>query len=128
MNDQGPRGAQTPRPMREFTRLKNRLLAVVTLPGTGQAQRVLTTDIGGGGMLLMTEGRLSPGTALSIELHLPDRSAPVRLTAEVVRSRPSNEPRKPGEAPSSETGVRFVTLDPGDRASLIHYAKANAAS
>lgn len=128
MSDQGPTGPHTPKPLREFVRLKNRLLAVVTHSTSGHAQRVLTTDIGVGGMLIVTEERLSPGTPLRIALHLPDRSAPIRLTAEVVWSKPSHERRRPYETPSAETGVRFVTLQPGDRVSLMHYAKANAAS
>ncbi len=112
---------------RRFIRAQSRIVTFIAFPQTGKVRRALTKDIGAGGVCVITEQLLEPGTMVDLEMTLPDRTAPIRCSAEVVWSRPIGGPRKEGyENPTAETGVKFVRIDPKDRTLLIQYATINA--
>ena len=107
-------------------RVKLRLMVFMKFVSDGKVLRVLTRNISGTGLSLVTEGALEPGTKLELEIRLPDRERPILCEAEVVWSRPTGEPRKSYEVPTSETGVKFVNIDPKEQSQLLQYARLNA--
>ena len=111
---------------RQFVRLRTRLTTVFKIVKTGKVRRGLTRDVSGGGLCFVSEELLAPGTSLGIELKLPDRNTPITFSAEVVWSRPVGEPPKSYEAPTIETGVKFVAVDSKNVAILRQYATLNA--
>ncbi|MBI4003906.1 MAG: PilZ domain-containing protein [Candidatus Omnitrophica bacterium] len=111
---------------RRFIRITSRLTAIVKIVKTGKIKRALTRDVSAGGICVVTEEILEPGTALEVELKLPDREAPVRFLGEVAWSRPIGPTPKSYENPTEETGVKFISIDPNDRTLLMQYAKLNA--
>ena len=111
---------------RQAVRVKLRLMVFMKCVGTRKVLRVLTKNISGIGMALVTEGTLEPDTKLELEITLPDRKMPILCEARVVWSKPTGEPHKSYAAPPSETGVKFVSIDPKDQAQLLQYARLNA--
>ena len=111
---------------RRFIRVPSRLNAIFKVVKTGKVRRALTKDISAGGVCFITEELLEPGTALEVELKLPDREAPITFLGEVAWSRPIGPPPKSYQNPTSEAGIKFVSIDPKDRALIMQYAKLNA--
>ena len=111
---------------RRFIRVTNRLPSMFKIITTGKVRRALTKDISAGGVCFITEELLEPGTALEVELKLPDREAPIIFLGEVTWSRPIGPPPKSYQNPNSEAGIKFVSIDPKDRALIMQYAKLNA--
>ena len=69
---------------RRFVRLDTRLEVTYTVLPSGSPQRVVTRDVGGGGICFFADRVLQPGTRLQISMKLPDREEGVHFTAEVV--------------------------------------------
>ena len=111
---------------RRFIRVTSRLAAVVKIVKTGKVRRALTRDISAGGICVVTEELLEPGTALEVEVKLPDREAPITFLGEVSWSRPIGPPPKSYQTPTSEAGVKFVSIDPKEQDLIMLYAKLNA--
>ena len=111
---------------RQAVRVKLRLMVFMKCVGTRKVLRLLTKNISGTGMALVTEGMLEPDTKLELEITLPDRETPILCEARVVWSQPTGEPHKSYAAPPSETGVHFVNIAPKDQAQLLQYARLNA--
>ena len=111
---------------RRFIRVTNRLPSMFKIITTGKVRRALTKDISAGGVCFITEELLEPGTALEVELKLPDRDAPIKFLGEVAWSRPIGPAPKSYQNPTAETGIKFVSIDPKDRALIVQYAKLNA--
>ena len=111
---------------RRFIRVTGRLVAVVKIVKTGKVRRALTRDISAGGICFVTEEILEPGTALEVELKLPDRDAPILFLGEVAWSRPIGPKPKSYQDPTAETGIKFVSIDPKERELIVQYAKLNA--
>ena len=76
---------------RKAVRVKLRLTAFMKFVSTGKVVRVLTKDISGLGMSLVTDGTLELGTELELEITLPDRETPITCGAEVVWSKATEE-------------------------------------
>jgi len=110
---------------RHFIRITSRLNATFKIVKTGRVARALTKDISAGGICFVTAGILEPGTAVEVEMKLPDSETPVRFLGEVAWSCPIGH-AKSYEDPTGETGVKFISIDPKDRALIMHYAKLNA--
>jgi hypothetical protein len=110
---------------REFIRVNVRLLTWLKFPN-GQVLRSLTKDVSGAGVCVVTEGTVEPGTLLEVEIKLPDREAPIKFMGGAVWSKAVAEPAKAYQAPTAETGVRFVSIDPKEQALILQYAKLNA--
>lgn len=110
---------------RKYGRIRQRLTTLVKFLDTGKVRRALTKDISPGGVCVVMEGVLEPGTMLEVELRLPDRARPITFTASVVWNRPLETPTTSYEIPMTETGVTFVAIDPKERAFLAQYAAMN---
>ena len=110
---------------RKYARVRQRLTTLVKFLDTGKVRRALTRDIGAGGVCVVMEGVLEPGTMLEVELRLPDRQQPITFTASVIWNRPLETLTKSYEIPTTETGVTFVNIDPKERAFLMQYAAMN---
>lgn len=115
-----------PEERRQGPRIRMRLTTTFKLLCTGKVLRALTKDVWAGGICLITEGELEPGSPLELEVHLPDRPRPVKCLGEVVWSRSVDAPAKSDDRPTAETGVKFTSIDPADRTSLIQFAAMNA--
>lgn len=86
------------------------------------ANPTVTRDIGGGGVRFYTWTQLEVGTVLKIDVQMTDRPQPLRLTAEVLWSRPAaNAGKEPGALPY-ETAAAFLKITDEDRALLIKRA------
>jgi len=103
-------------------RAKARLTTMLKNLDTGRILRVLTRDLSTKGMCVVTEGLLSAGTRLEVELKMPDRETPLTVQAEVAWSRVIDEPRKSYESPTAETGIAFTNLSPHALALIKHCA------
>ena len=101
-------------------------MAFIKYLDTGKVRRALTKDVSAGGVCLVTEELLKPGTQLGVEIKLPDREAPVTFTGEVVWSKPIGGSGKSYENPTAEIGVKFVDIDPNDQKLVMLYARMNA--
>jgi len=112
---------------RQSPRVRLRLTTTFKLLRTGKVLRALTKNVGAGGLCLITDELLEPGSPLELEVHLPDRPAPVRCVGEVVWSRPIESTARSYEQPA-ETGVKFTSIDPADRSSIMQFAAMNAMS
>lgn len=108
---------------RQYVRVVSRLIAFVKVRQTGKVLRGLTRDLSAVGLCVTLEGWLGARTPLEVELQLPDRSQPVRFTAEVVWCRRAEGKRLSTPA---DVGIKFVVIDPKDRAAIMHYAMLNA--
>ena len=111
---------------RRFVRVTSRLNATFKVVKTGKVKRALTKDISAGGICCVTEELLEAGIAVEVELRLPDRAAPILLLGEVAWSRPIGSQHKSYQNPTAETGIKFVSIDPKDRAAILQYAQLNA--
>lgn len=111
---------------REYVRIGVRLLAFIKVLTTGKVHRALTRDIGGGGLCIVMEGVLEPGTSIEVELKFPDCETPVTCTAEVVWSKVVEAPRKGDIHSTAQAGVKFVKIDPKDLKLVKQFAALNA--
>lgn len=111
---------------RRFIRLNTRLNTIFTILKSGKVRRALTKDMGGGGLCVITEEMLEPGTKLAVEIKLPDRGDTVTFLAEVVWSRLVCASQKSYENMTVETGVKFIDPNPKDQMLIIQYARMNA--
>ena len=111
---------------RQYIRLSVRLLTWVKSLDSGKVQRSLTQDVGGGGLSLITDETIAPGTRLALEIQLPDRVEPIRCMAEVIRSELQQDSGTPTRHPTAETGVKFVEINPKDRAFIVQFAQLNS--
>ncbi len=93
---------------------------------SGKAHRALTKDIGGNGVCLVTEDEMATGTPLAVQITLPDRPAPIAFLGDVVWSILLMEASQYSARPPVETGIRFVSIDPKDRALIKQFARLNA--
>ena len=108
---------------RRHSRLKTQLLTSYKDAGSGKARRVLTKNIGAGGLCLLTEEYLTPGTHLDLELQLSDRKEAIQCQVVVIWSQPLATGR---ELYQNEVGVEFVQIDAKERTLLTQYAKIYA--
>ena len=93
---------------------------------TDSHQFIMGSSRSGKGVCLVTEGVVELGTPLAVEIWLPDREKPIAFLGDVVRSVPVGTPRPGAKTPTAETGIRFVSIDPKDRALIIQFARLNA--
>lgn len=110
---------------RRALRTPIRVVAFVKHLKTGKVRRTLTKDISGGGVCIVGEEHWEPGTAVEMELRLPDRDAPITCRGEVVwRREVGRRSRRSATAPV-EIGMKFVVIDPKDQKTLLQYAVLN---
>lgn len=106
---------------RRFVRLGARVEAAYTVLPAGTAQRAPTSDLGGGGLCVVTEQPIPPGTQLQVALTLPGREPPVNALAEVVWNEQHDVIGKADHRRSAANGVRYVEIAPGDQEALTAF-------
>ena len=111
---------------RRFIRVGARLLTFVRTQDTGKTVRVLTKDIGGGGISFVSEEPLEKDMLVTVEVKLPDREQPIAFLAAVAWSLPVKEATKSYGRSAWEVGVKFVSIDPKEQALMVQYAALNA--
>ena len=111
---------------RKYIRIQLRLTTFVKFLDTGKVRRALTKDLSAAGICFVAEEPIPKGTPLGIELQLPDRQTPIQCLVEVVWCKPVSESSPGSHAPASEVGVKFVSIDPKERALILQYATMNA--
>jgi hypothetical protein len=104
---------------RRFVRLPARWpVECVVLPET-RSQRLVTKDVGGGGMRLFGERAMAPGTQLQLAVHAPGREAPVNVLGVVVWSEAQQTNDQLERQRSVEIGVRAAEIAPQDQEILM---------
>lgn len=109
---------------RRILRVDTRLTTFLTDPTSGKVRRALTRNIGAGGLCVVTEEAMELGTAVRVEVKLPDREQPVACEAVVIWSQ-SVADSSGGRQVEVESGLQFVSINPKDRTMLQYYAKLN---
>lgn len=107
---------------RRAPRLGLRLNVSYTIVGTKKLGASLAKDISGTGVRFVAEHPLECGTPLELVVALPDRTEPIRCLGEVVWSFPRPPTDVALRGGNSEVGVRFLNIDPRDRALIEQYA------
>ncbi len=102
---------------RKFVRLDAQLPLHYGLLPSGVAQEATSTELGGGGLRLITQEHVQPESRIWIELQLPGRQRPVAFVGEVVWSQQHDIK---GISPV-EIGVRFVEIAPEDRQAIMRH-------
>ena len=109
---------------RQYVRLPATLKVDYTvLPRTTQTDSA-TKDVGGGGVRVIVQERVAPGTLLRVELTIPGQS-PIPFTGEVVWSDQYKVSTALRAELSYEVGVRIVEVSPADRELLKRYVAQN---
>ena len=111
---------------RQFIRINARAVAHVKNIKTGRIRRALTKDVSGGGICLVMEKLLEPGTQLEVEMRLPDRAKLITFQGMVSWSRPASGKDQTSHNPNAEHGIRFISIDEKDHAALVQYVKIYA--
>ena len=106
---------------RRFVRLDTRLDLAYTILPSGQAKQSLTKNVSAGGICLISDQALPPGTRLQVALKLPGREQSVNAIAEVVWNEPYEVISKAERRRSAEVGLRFVEIAPADREALMQH-------
>jgi c-di-GMP-binding flagellar brake protein YcgR len=106
---------------RQFVRLDTRLELTYNLLPSGSPQRTITRNVSAGGLCLVSDRVLTPGSQLQISMQLPDHQAPIHFIGEVVWSDPYEIIGKTERQHAVETGLRFVEISPDDRDALMRH-------
>jgi hypothetical protein len=114
------------RDRRQVVRLQTKLVTFVKRLATGKVKRVLTKDIGGIGICIVSDERYEPETVLEVELKLPDNTQPITFKGVVVWSRVVEEPKQSYKPLVAEAGIKFTEIDAKQRALIMQYAVLNA--
>ncbi|OGW82177.1 MAG: hypothetical protein A3G33_10650 [Omnitrophica bacterium RIFCSPLOWO2_12_FULL_44_17] len=77
----------------------------------------LSKDLSREGMKVNTNHPIKMGTIVDLEIDLPDDPKPVRTTAKVMWTKPTQ-----GEKHSFDYGVNFLLMDPVDKFRVLDYA------
>jgi c-di-GMP-binding flagellar brake protein YcgR len=92
----------------------------VKCSNAGSEQKVfnvsLSRDVSRDGMCINTNENLENGSAINLEIDLPDDPRPVRTSGRVVWSKKSKEDE------GIDYGIQFVTIDPVDKFRVLDYA------
>ena len=106
---------------RRFARLDTKLpVTYRVLPAT-TFRGTKTKNISGGGICMLVNEPLSPGTTLEVMVKLPSRGDLVMFTGEIVWCRPNTTQ----PARSIEAGIRFVSINPADRQAILQHVILN---
>lgn len=106
---------------RRFVRLDARAEVACTVLPSGTSQRAATRDLGAGGIRLVTEQAIAPGTQLQVAISLPGREQPVNALAEVIWSEQHELIGKGDRRRSVESGARCVEIAPSDQEALAEF-------
>lgn len=85
-----------------------------------QLRQAVATEISGGGIFLRTSESLPEGSMLTLRVNLPGVRKAFTVLGKVVRTVKGGLMAAPG------MGVRFLDLQPTDRASILEYVSTRA--
>ena len=106
---------------RKFVRLDTRLPVAYQVMRGPASKTSLSSDIGGGGVCLFLSDPLKAGTALRIEVTLPDQPKPITFTGEVVWCEQYEMIGKAQRERSVEAGVKFIQIEPPDQQAIMRH-------
>ena len=106
---------------RKFVRLDTRLSTEYRIVSASAATRLVTKDIGGGGVCIFVSEPLSVGTQLQVTITLPDASRTIAFTGEVVWCESYEIIGKAQQHRSILAGVKFVSIAPEDQREIMRY-------
>lgn len=106
---------------RQFVRLDTRIEVSCDAVPSGKATRMMTKNIGGGGICFFGDEVLPPNSTIKITMRLPDIETPISFTAEVVWSEAYEVISRSERRRSVEIGARFIEISPGDHKALMQY-------
>jgi c-di-GMP-binding flagellar brake protein YcgR len=108
---------------RQYARLDTRAEVVYSIvPGTHKAKRTVTKNVSGGGICLLVDEELQPGTYLKITMKLPGSDQQVTFTGEVMWSESYEVIGRTQRRRAVEAGVRFVEITPEALDGLLQHA------
>ena len=106
---------------RRSVRLGARVEVAYTVLPSGTSQRAPTSDVGWGGLCLVTEHPIPPSTQLQVAVALPGREPPVHAIAEVAWSEQHEVVGKTGRRRSAANGIRYVEIAPTDQEAITAF-------
>lgn len=112
-------------PKREFPRLLVRVTTVMRLVKTGKAIRVMTQNLGAGGLCFTIDHPLENGEPLELEICFPDTGNSGIIKAEVVWTREARERKASFDKIPTETGVKFTEISDKDKLQINQYVRMN---
>lgn len=107
---------------RKFVRLDTTVpVAYRVVSSTATARPTTTKNLSAGGICLFVNEPLSSGATLDIEIALPGRAAPLRLTGEVVWCETYELLGATDQVCNIQVGVKFVDIHPDDQDAIQRY-------
>ena len=106
---------------RQFVRLDTRLAVTYRVLPKAPTVSATTKDISGGGLCVLLDEPLKIGTAVQIEIALPDRKRPIAFTGEVVWCEQYRVIGKSQQYQSVMAGVKFVKIRPTDQQAIMQH-------
>ena len=106
---------------RRFVRLDTRLEMSFTEIPSGVKRKTVSKNLSGGGLCLVTEKDIAPGTQLQVAMTLPDQEQPVNFTAQVVWCEPYEVIGKTQRHRAAEVGAKFVDISPKDYQAILQH-------
>jgi c-di-GMP-binding flagellar brake protein YcgR len=111
---------------RRSVRVPVRLTVLYKIVGGKKLHRVLTNDIGAGGVSFMASEPLQPGTQLELEVTFPDYPTTITCKGEVVWTHEMSQQGRRYEDRLVKAGVKFLDISPKAQACIDQYVKLNA--
>ena len=104
---------------RKFKRFDAYMSVRYHFPESKQPEQgiALSKDLSREGLKINSPTQLPEGTAVDLELDIPDDPKPVRTTGKIVWSRSSQ-----GQDQGYDIGIRFMMMDPVDKFRVLDYA------
>ena len=106
---------------RQFVRLDTRLAVTYRVMPASKPRAATTRDISGGGVCVFLDEPLKVGTAVQIEVAVPDRAQPIAFTGEVVWCEQYRVIGKSQEYQSVMAGVKFMQIAPADQQAIMRH-------
>ncbi len=115
--DQGTHGRPPER--RKYPRIGAKHAVVYRMLSPTEPLPSITTEMGAGGIRLLTGHELPPSTPLSIEIQVRAGEDPIRFTGQVIWSRCVSAPSRVGFGAVFEVGVAFLKIAPEVRQAIL---------
>ena len=106
---------------RKFVRLDTRLSTEYRVVSASASTRLVTKDIGGGGVCVFVSEPLKVGTQLDVTVALPESTKKLTFTGEVVWCESYEIIGKAQQHRSVLAGVKFVSIAPEDQREIMRY-------
>ena len=117
MTGQGQGGQPSER--RKYPRIGAKHAVVYRMLSPAEPLPSVTTEMGAGGIRLLTGHDLPPSTPLSVEIQVRKGEDPIRFTGQVIWSRCVSGPTRVGFGAVFEVGVAFLKITPDARQAIV---------